>query len=105
MALHYSLTSSQIPAGVIALSSYLFRSTPLLNFRKLPICLMHGDRDDVIKESEAVESYQRILQDQNLVSYQTIKNLDHSLNLRELAMMKLWFQDVNGFIEKHYKTK
>lgn len=49
MALHYGLSAVQPPAGVIALSSYLLKTTPLTNLRKMPILLMHGQRDPIIR--------------------------------------------------------
>lgn len=49
IALHYGLTAPNPPAGIIALSSYLLKATELNNLRKLPILLVHGQRDHVIR--------------------------------------------------------
>jgi hypothetical protein len=42
MALNYGLQAKNIPAGVIALSGYMLKSTPLTNYKKFPISIMHG---------------------------------------------------------------
>lgn len=42
VALHHSLTSDIIAAGVIATSSYLLKYTSLKNLQQIPMCLMHG---------------------------------------------------------------
>lgn len=42
MAMHYALSSPTIPAGVISLSGYMLRSTPLTNHKKFPALIMHG---------------------------------------------------------------
>ena len=49
MALHYSLQAKNVPAGTICFSGYKLKSTPLTNFRKLPILLMHGQKDPHIR--------------------------------------------------------
>jgi predicted esterase len=49
MALHYGMQTKNIPAGVMCLSGYLLKSTPLTNYKKLPINIMHGEDDSVIK--------------------------------------------------------
>jgi predicted esterase len=49
MALHYALTSQNIPAGVISLSGHMLKYTNPINLRKLPILLMHGLKDVSIK--------------------------------------------------------
>lgn len=51
MALHYALNAQQVPAGVISLSGHLLKSTILTNLRKLPMLLMHGLKDDIIREA------------------------------------------------------
>lgn len=48
MALHYSLAAANAPAGAIALSSYLMKSSKLTNLKILPTLLSHGSRDPVI---------------------------------------------------------
>jgi predicted esterase len=52
ISLHYALETaeSKIPAGVMSLSGYMLKSTVRKNYNKFPICLMHGEADDVIKE-------------------------------------------------------
>lgn len=61
MSLHYALQAKNIPAGAITLSGYLLKSTALTNYKKVPICIMHGENDSVINEVEAKHSYERIL--------------------------------------------
>ncbi len=47
MSLHYAM-SKKPPAGVIALSGYLLKATPLANIKKVPTLLLHGNKDNVI---------------------------------------------------------
>lgn len=42
MSLHYGMQAKNIPAGVISLSGYMLRSTPLHNYKKVPVYIMHG---------------------------------------------------------------
>ena len=42
IALHYSLTSTKIPTGVISLNGNMLKYTNPVNLRKLPVLLMHG---------------------------------------------------------------
>jgi predicted esterase len=56
-ALNYSYTAEPIPAGAIALSGSLLPQTQLKNLHKMPSLLMHGLKDDTIKEIAARKSY------------------------------------------------
>lgn len=49
ISLYYSLSRVLPPAGAIAFSSYLLKSTKLLNLSQLPMFLAHGDRDPIIR--------------------------------------------------------
>ena len=49
MSLHYGMTAKNPPAGVLAMSGYLLKSTPVANYKKFPIHIMHGQDDDVIR--------------------------------------------------------
>ena len=66
-ALHYALSAATVPAGIVAASGYLLKSTELLNIKKLPMLLMHGGKDDIVTEGEARTSYASILNDDGLV--------------------------------------
>jgi predicted esterase len=48
MSFYYGMQAKNIPAGVISLSGYMLKSTPLTNHKKFPVCLMHGQDDQVI---------------------------------------------------------
>lgn len=50
MSLHYGMQAKNIPAGVISLSGYMLRSTPLDNLKKVPVYIAHGQEDQVINE-------------------------------------------------------
>ena len=81
MALHYALSSHRLLGGAIALSSYTLAITPMNNLGHLPLFLVHGSNDNVILETEAKNSYSRLLKDVPLVDYHSIKNLDHGICL------------------------
>ena len=63
MALHYGLSSAAVLGGVVSLSGYLLKSTPMTNLHSIPIFLMHGERDTTIRESDAKNSYSRLFSD------------------------------------------
>ena len=48
-ALHYSLTTANVPAGVISASGYLLKHSKLNNFGRVPLLLMHGEKDEIVK--------------------------------------------------------
>ena len=79
MSLYYSLSSSILVGGVICLSGYVLPSiTPLRNIGNLPMLLIHGSNDTVIRESEAKNSYSELL-NKRLVEYKSIKGLGHNV--------------------------
>jgi predicted esterase len=48
MSLYYALSSPYLLGGAIALSSYLLPLTPLQNMGKIPLFLIHGDKDTTV---------------------------------------------------------
>jgi len=49
MSLHYGLGAAIPPAGTVCFSGYMLKYSPVTNLKKMPILLMHGQRDPVIK--------------------------------------------------------
>lgn len=63
MALHFAFTNSIVPAGALSLSGSLLKQTTLANLRKTPALLIHGHKDQTIRELEARKSYTELLKD------------------------------------------
>lgn len=61
VSLLYGLTSSNIVAGVVGFSGYLFSSFDIPNLDKLPILLHHGVHDPMIPFKQATKSYEKIM--------------------------------------------
>jgi predicted esterase len=72
MALYYALKAPYELGGAIALSAYVIPDvTFMTNLGKVPLLLVHGSKDEVIRESEAKTSYSRLLSTP-LVDYHSI---------------------------------
>ncbi len=81
IALNYSYATDPIPAGAIALSGSLLPHTQLTNLRKMPSLIMHGLKDDLIKEISARKSYSQLLKVEYMVLYKAFDELGHGVNL------------------------
>lgn len=49
MSVGYSMQSSIPPAGAISFSGYSLKSFDYKNIKKVPMLLMNGDRDPIIR--------------------------------------------------------
>lgn len=103
MALHYSLKSATIPAGVISAGGYCLRSTPMHNLRRIQVLLMHGKQDPQVREGESLKSYARLLEDEGLVEYHTMEGLEHSVNIKQLDVLGAWIESTHSMLKKSYE--
>lgn len=51
---------------------------------------------------EAKNSYKKLLENEGLVDYTVIPNIDHELTLEQLGIIGKWYDDVAATLEKHY---
>lgn len=103
VALKYAMERAKIPAGVICLSGYMLKSESPANVNKVSRLLMHGEKDEVIEEKAAKNTYMELLKNDNLTEYKRITKLEHSVNLEELSDIKKWMGEVSFMIEQIYK--
>lgn len=61
LALHYAMSCSNIPAGVISVNGYLLKNTNVVNGGKLPVLLLQSG-ETVVSENEARQSFGRLLE-------------------------------------------
>jgi phospholipase/carboxylesterase len=97
-ALHYALSTKQLPAGVISASGYLLKHTILANLGKLPALLMHGKQDKTILEGEAKSSYAQLTESSELIEYQSYPDLGHTLTIQQLIAIRKWLEHSYSFI-------
>ena len=51
------------------------------NVGKIPLLLVHGDKDTVIPDGFAKESYSSLLKSDSMVEFNVMKGLGHEMNL------------------------
>ncbi len=86
LSLHIGFESKHKLGGVLALSGFMFKETKINN-EDLNVLITHGDDDSMIPSKVAEASYLKIKVLKN-VSYNLIKNLEHSIDNNVILLIR-----------------
>jgi predicted esterase len=81
----------------------MLRTASYTNLLKVPALLMHGSKDPIIPELMARRSYEKLMSDEHLVSYQSVEGLEHTVNLEQLDSLSSWIADTLKVVEFVYE--
>lgn len=80
MSLFYGLDSKEVLGGICAFGGYMLKSSNYKNKGKVPILLLHGEKDSILIESECKETYEKLLEDKENTKYIALNDLDHTVD-------------------------
>ena len=70
----------------------MLKSSKYVNWGKTKILILHGNKDEILKEEECKGTYQKLLEDKENVEYLSIKDLEHTVSEDQMKIFSEWMQ-------------
>ena len=92
MSLFYGMDGEVIPGGIGVFGGYMLKSSKYENLGKTKILILHGEKDEILIESECKDTYLKLLEDKENVEYITIKDLEHTVSEEQMKIFSEWIK-------------